>query len=68
MNRLTEGFMKYNFVIKCKKCSETPADFLSRNAIDAVGIFSDNLKLKQEQNELCQSIKTHSYPQTNLCM
>jgi hypothetical protein len=40
------------------------ADFLSRNAIGAVGIFSDNWKLKQEQVELCQPIKT-TYILTN---
>jgi hypothetical protein len=30
MNRLTEAFFKYNFVIKYKKVSEMPPDFLSR--------------------------------------
>jgi hypothetical protein len=39
MNRLTEASLKYNFVIKYKKGSEIPADFLSKNSIDAVGIF-----------------------------
>ena len=34
MNRLTEAFLKYDFVIKYKKGSEMPADFLSRNAIE----------------------------------
>ena len=42
MNRLTEAFLRYNFDIKYKKGSEMPADFLSRNAIDAVGIFDQN--------------------------
>ena len=49
MNRLTEAFLKYNFVINYKKGSEITADFLSRNVVDAVGIFSDNWKLEQEQ-------------------
>jgi hypothetical protein len=51
INRLTEAFLKYNFVIQYKKGSEMPTDFLSRNAIDALGIFSDNWKLKQELDE-----------------
>jgi hypothetical protein len=42
MNRLPEAFLKYNFVFKLNKGCEMPANFLSRNAIDTVGIFSDN--------------------------
>jgi hypothetical protein len=42
INRLTEEFLKKNFVTKCKKGSEIPANFLSRKAFDAVGSFSDN--------------------------
>jgi hypothetical protein len=44
-------------VIKYKKGSEMPADFFSQNAIDAVGFFSDQWKLEQEQDEFCFSIK-----------
>jgi hypothetical protein len=50
MNKLNEAFLRYIFVIKYKKGSEKPADFLNRNTIDAVEIFSDNWKLKQEQD------------------
>jgi hypothetical protein len=39
MNRPSEAFLNYNFVIN-KKRSEMPADFLIRNSIDAVRIFS----------------------------
>ena len=67
MNRLTEAFLKYNVVIKYKKLNEMPANFLSRNAIDAVGIFSDNWKLKQEQDEFCQSIKKHMHTHKQTC-
>jgi hypothetical protein len=42
MNRLTEAFLKFSFVINYKKGSEMPADFLSQNGIDAVGIFQIN--------------------------
>jgi hypothetical protein len=61
MNTLTEAFLKYNFVIKYKNGSEMSTDFLSRNAINAVGISSDNWKLKQEQDEFCQSIRKHMH-------
>jgi hypothetical protein len=44
MNRLTEAFLKYNTVIKYKNPSQIPANFLSRNAIDAVEIFSKELE------------------------
>jgi hypothetical protein len=33
-----------------------PADFLIQNAIDTIGIFSDQWKLAQEQDEFCSSI------------
>jgi hypothetical protein len=36
MNKLTEAVLKYNIVIKYKNGGEMPADFLSRNAIDAI--------------------------------
>ncbi len=40
-----------------------PADYLSRNAIDVIGIFSDQWKLAQEeQDEFC-TLYTH----TNNC-
>jgi hypothetical protein len=41
LKRCTKAFLKYNFVIKYKKGSEMPTDFLSRNAIDAIGVFLD---------------------------
>ena len=59
MNRLTEAFLKYNFEIKYKKGSEMPADFLSRNAIDAVSPFDDNWKTAQEEDDYCELIKQH---------
>ena len=45
MNRLTEARKKYKFDIKYKKSSKMPADFLSQNAVNAVGIFDDNWKI-----------------------
>jgi hypothetical protein len=61
INKLTEAFLKFDFVIKYKKRSEMPADFWSRNAIDAVGIFSNKWKLDQEQDEFCQCLKKHMH-------
>ena len=58
MNRLTEAFLRYNFDIKYKKGSEMPADFLGRNAIDAVGIFDQNWIAAQEQDKYCEIVKT----------
>ena len=59
MNKLTEVWQKYKFDIKYKKGSKIPADFLSPNAVEAVGIFDDNWILAQEQDEYCQIIKQH---------
>jgi hypothetical protein len=64
MNKLTKSFLKYNFVIKYKKGT---TDFLSRNAIDAMGIFSDQWKLVQEQDEFCNSIKQHMHKHKTNC-
>ena len=36
-----------------------PADFLSQNAVEAVGIFDDNWKVAQEQVEYCGIVKQH---------
>jgi hypothetical protein len=44
-----------------------PADFLSRRAIDAVLIFPDDFKLKQEQDECCQSIIKHMHTHKQTC-
>jgi hypothetical protein len=49
MSRVIEAFIKFNFVIKYKKESEMPADFLRRNATDAVGICSVELKLEHNK-------------------
>jgi hypothetical protein len=41
-----------------------PADFLSQNAIDVIGIFSEQWKLAQEYDKFCSSIK--HIPCTNI--
>jgi hypothetical protein len=43
--------------------SEMLANFLSRNAIDAAEIFSDDWEL--EQDEFCQLIKNHMHTHKN---
>ena len=65
MNRLTEAFLKYNFEIKYKKGSEMPADFLSRNAVEAIGPFDDNWTAAQEEDEYCGLMKQHMNPKSN---
>ncbi len=44
-----------------------PAEFLSRNAIDTVGIFSNQWKLEQEQDEFCHSIQKYMYTRKSNC-
>ena len=51
MNSPTEARRKYDLDIKYKKGRKMPADFLSQNAVEAVGIFNDNWKIAQEQDE-----------------
>ena len=47
LNRLQEAMNTFDFEIIYKKVSEMPADFLSRNVIDAISW--NNLELQQEQ-------------------
>jgi hypothetical protein len=54
-------------VNKYKKGSEMLLDFLSPNAIDAVGIFSDHWKLEQERDEFFSSIKQHMQRHKAIC-
>ena len=42
-----------------------PADFLSRNAIEAVGIVNGNWKIAQEQDEYCEIVNQHMSKKKN---
>ena len=67
MNSLTEAWTKYDFDIKYKKGSEMPADFISRNAVDPVGIFDDNWKMAKEQNDYSKIVKHMSVKKICQC-
>ena len=57
LNRLQEQMMSFDFTIHYKKGSEMPADFLSRNACEAINVFDKDLPALQEQDEACKVIR-----------
>ena len=57
LNRLQEAMNTFDFDILYKKGSEMPADFLSRNAIDAISWEDGSLLEHQNQDSLIRAIK-----------
>ena len=43
LNRIKEAFMEWDFTIQYKKGSKMPADFLSRNVVEAIKISDEDL-------------------------
>jgi hypothetical protein len=50
LNRLQEMMMEYSFDIIYKPGSEMPADFLSRHAVDSIGVNNEDL-IAQQTND-----------------
>jgi hypothetical protein len=46
----------YDFIIQYKKGSEMPADFLSRNVLDEIDVFSPDLPLLQARDEFANAV------------
>jgi hypothetical protein len=58
LNRLHEVMNTYNFDIIYKKRSEMPADYLSRNLLNAISWDSSTLQQAQNANPLLKALKT----------
>ena len=56
-NRLQELMNEFDFEICYKKGSEMPADFLSRNAVDAINLDMTNLAIYQDEDEILKHLK-----------
>jgi transposase InsO family protein len=57
LSRIGEAFGQWDFEIKYKKGSEMPADFLSRNVVEAIDLSDSELQKEQEENKMCKAIK-----------
>ena len=49
--------MEWDFTIQYKKGSEMPADFLSRNVVEAIEISDEDLASLQDKDTFCKLIK-----------
>ena len=58
-NRLHEAMNTFDFEIMYKKGSEMPADFLSRNIIDAISWDHQQLQQEQEKDPLIKALKNY---------
>jgi len=56
LNRLQEKMNSFDFVIQYKKGTEMPADFLSRNVLNEIDVFSPDLPLLQARDEFASSV------------
>ena len=57
LNRLQQIMLDYDFEIKYIKGEIIPADYLSRNVLESVEIFNEDLLQLQKQDEFCVAVK-----------
>ena len=56
LNRLQDKMNEFDFVIHYKKGSEMPADFLSRNVLEEIDIFTPDLPMLQQRDEFAHAV------------
>ena len=59
LNRLQEMMTHFDFEIIYKKGSEMPADFLSRNAVDSIGMNLDEFAQEQSKDEFLNQLRLY---------
>ena len=57
LNCLQEAMGRYDFEIRYKKGSEMPADYLSRNVVEAISWETHDLQTAQENDNLLKALK-----------
>ena len=57
LNRLQQAMLEYDFEIKYIKGDTIPADYLSRNVLESIDIFNEDLLQLQKQDEFCCTLK-----------
>ena len=56
LSRLEHKMTEHDFVIQYKKGSEMPADFLSRNVLEEIDIFTPDLPMLQQRDEFAHAV------------
>ena len=56
LNRLKQKMNEFDFIIQYKKGSEMPADFLSRNVLEEIQIFTPQLPQLQADDEFAHAV------------
>ena len=59
LNRLQEAMMEYDFEIRYKSGKEMPADFLSRNVLANIDVFTPDLPQLQSEDEFISNVKNY---------
>jgi hypothetical protein len=57
INRLQQAMLEYDFKIKYIEGDTIPADYLSRNVLESIDIFNEDLLQLQKQDEFCIVLK-----------
>jgi hypothetical protein len=57
LSRIQEAFMQWDLEIKYKKGIEMPADYLSKNVVEAIDMSNEHLAEMQDQDKFCASLK-----------
>jgi hypothetical protein len=63
LNRLQEAMLEYDFVIKYKAGADMPADFLSRNVLAAIDVFTPDLPVLQIQDKFVGAVRRYMLTQ-----
>ena len=56
LSRLEHAMTEYDFIIQYSKGADMPSDYLSRNVLAAIDVFSEDIPLIQSQDEFAKSI------------
>jgi transposase InsO family protein len=57
LNRLQQTMNEHDFIIQHKPGAQMPSDFLSRNSVNAINLFGQDLKALQDADEFIKSLK-----------
>ena len=56
LNRLEQAMTEYDFIIQYSKGADMPSDYLSRNVLSSIDIFSEDIPNLQKLDNFCSSI------------
>ena len=56
LSRLEHAMTEYDFIIQYSKGADMPSDYLSRNVLSAIDIFSEDIPALQHNDEFAQAV------------